>query len=114
MSEFRTVTNTADLAPGEMKLVDLDGEEIAIANVEGEYFAFNNTCLQLGAQGRVVVIAIAVDSQGVTLFSLRIADTEYRVFTVFNDVDGGVFRKAPATDCLKCQIAKMRTLLFLG
>ena len=48
MSEFRTVTNTADLAPGKMKLVDLDGEEIAIANVDGEYFAFNNTCPHKG------------------------------------------------------------------
>ncbi len=48
MSEFRTVTNTADLAPGEMKLVDLDGEKIAIANVDGEYFAFNNTCPHKG------------------------------------------------------------------
>ena len=48
MSEFRTVTNTADLAPGDMKLVNLDGEEIAIANVDGEYFAFNNTCPHAG------------------------------------------------------------------
>ena len=48
MSEFRTVTNTADLAPGKMKLVDLDGEGIAIANVDGEYFAFNNTCPHVG------------------------------------------------------------------
>jgi len=48
MSEFLTVTNTADLAPGEMKLVDFDGEAIAIANVDGEYFAFNNTCPHIG------------------------------------------------------------------
>ena len=48
MSEFRTVTNTADLAPGEMKLVDLDDEKIAIANVDGEYFAFDNTCPHKG------------------------------------------------------------------
>ena len=24
--------------------VDVDGEEVVIANVEGEYFAFSNTC----------------------------------------------------------------------
>ncbi len=50
MSEFRTVTNTTDLAPGEMKQVDLEGEEIAIAiaNVHGEYFEFNNTCPHAG------------------------------------------------------------------
>jgi hypothetical protein len=27
-----------------MKLVTLDSEEVVIANVDGEYFAFNNTC----------------------------------------------------------------------
>ena len=43
VSEFRTVTYTTEAAPGDMKLVDLDGEEIVIANVDGEYFAFNNT-----------------------------------------------------------------------
>lgn len=48
MSEFQTVTNTTDLALGDMKLVDLDGEEIVIANVDGEYFAFNNTCPHAG------------------------------------------------------------------
>ena len=48
MSDFRTVTNMADLAPGEMKLVDLDGEKIATANVDGEYFAFNNACPHMG------------------------------------------------------------------
>ncbi len=48
MSDFRTATNMADLAPGEMKLVDLDNEKIAIANVDGEYFAFNNACPHMG------------------------------------------------------------------
>ena len=48
MTEFRTVMNTADLVPGKIKPVDLDGEEIAIANVDGEYFAFNNTCPHAG------------------------------------------------------------------
>ncbi len=48
MSEFRTVTNARDLAPGELKQVECEGEEIAIANVDGEYFAFNNTCPHAG------------------------------------------------------------------
>ena len=27
-----------------MKLVTLDNEEMVIANIDGKYFAFNNTC----------------------------------------------------------------------
>ncbi len=48
MAEFRTVARGSDMAPGEMKLVDVDGEEVVIANVDGEYFAFNNTCTHEG------------------------------------------------------------------
>ena len=44
MAEFRTAAKTSDLTPGEMKLVTLDGEAVVIANVDGEYFAFANTC----------------------------------------------------------------------
>ncbi len=29
---------------GEMKLADLDGEEVGIANVDGAIFAFGNEC----------------------------------------------------------------------
>ncbi len=48
MAEFQTVARTSDVAPGEMKLVDVDGAEVVIANVDGEYFAFSNTCTHKG------------------------------------------------------------------
>ena len=48
MAGFQTVASASELAPGEMKLVDLDGEEVVIANVEGAYFAFSNTCSHEG------------------------------------------------------------------
>ena len=48
MSEFRTVANSTDLAHGDLKLVDLDGEEIVIANIKGEHFAFSNICPHAG------------------------------------------------------------------
>ncbi len=48
MAEFRTVAKASDVAAGEMKLVDVDGEEVVIANVNGEYFAFSNTCTHVG------------------------------------------------------------------
>src|ERR1043165_7824050 len=44
MSEFRTVATAAEIPVGEMKLVTVDGAEIAVANVAGSYFAFSNTC----------------------------------------------------------------------
>ncbi len=44
MAEFQTVAKTSDVTPGEMKLVTLDSEEVVIAHVDGEYFAFANTC----------------------------------------------------------------------
>ena len=48
MAEFQTVASASDLAPGEMKLADVDGEEVVIANVDGEYVAFSNTCTHEG------------------------------------------------------------------
>ncbi len=44
MAEYETVAKASEVAPGEMKLVGVDGEEVVIANVGGEYFAFSNTC----------------------------------------------------------------------
>ncbi len=48
MSEFHTVAKASEIAPGNMLLVDVGGEEIVIANVDGEYFAFSDTCTHEG------------------------------------------------------------------
>ena len=48
MTEFRTVARASDLTPGEMKLVEIEGSEVVIANVDGAYFAFSNTCSHEG------------------------------------------------------------------
>jgi nitrite reductase/ring-hydroxylating ferredoxin subunit len=44
MPDFKTVARTSDVPPGEMTIVELNGEEIAIANVDGEFCAFQNAC----------------------------------------------------------------------
>lgn len=44
MSEFVTVMQVGDLAPGAMKAVRLGRTFIGIANVDGEFLAFNDTC----------------------------------------------------------------------
>ncbi len=44
MEDFVKVAETKDIAAGEMKLVEIGEEAIAIANVDGQFYAFNNTC----------------------------------------------------------------------
>ncbi len=44
MSEFVTVLRVGDLEPGAMKAVRLGRTFIGIANVDGEFLAFNDTC----------------------------------------------------------------------
>lgn len=44
MAEFVTVAQAADLKPGEMTCVRLGRKRVAVANVDGEFFAFDDTC----------------------------------------------------------------------
>ena len=48
MSEFTKVATVGEIQPGEMKLVEADGREIVLANVNGEYFAFGGECTHRG------------------------------------------------------------------
>ena len=48
MSNFVRVASTSDLKPGENKVVEVNGEQVALFNVDGEFFAINNTCLHRG------------------------------------------------------------------
>ncbi len=48
MGDFRAVARATEIPSGEMKLVDLDGEEVVIANVDGAFFAFGNVCTHVG------------------------------------------------------------------
>lgn len=44
MSEYVKVAEIKDVPPGSMYLVDLDGEDVVLANVDGQIFAFSGTC----------------------------------------------------------------------
>jgi nitrite reductase/ring-hydroxylating ferredoxin subunit len=48
MPDFTRVAAANDIPPGEMIVVEVDGEEVAIANVGGEFFAFSNSCTHRG------------------------------------------------------------------
>lgn len=44
MAEFVTVTRTGDIQPGEMKCFKIGRQRITVANVDGEFLAFDDTC----------------------------------------------------------------------
>lgn len=48
MSEFVRVADAADIPPGAMKLVDVRNERIAVANVDGSFYAFSDECTHDG------------------------------------------------------------------
>ena len=48
MADFQTVAKVSEIDPGDMKLVDLAGEGVVVADVDGSYFAFGNKCTHVG------------------------------------------------------------------
>lgn len=47
-TDFVKVAETTDIQPSNMRAVDLEGERVCIANVEGSYYAIGNVCTHLG------------------------------------------------------------------
>ena len=48
MAKTVKVAQTGDLAPGTSKVVQADGLSIALFNVEGTFYAIDNTCTHRG------------------------------------------------------------------
>lgn len=48
MGEFVKVAHAADIPPGQGKVVEVGGTQIALFNVDGAYFAVHNTCQHQG------------------------------------------------------------------
>ncbi len=48
MPEFVKVATTDEVPIGQAKLVEVNGNEIALFNVEGSYHAIDNTCTHVG------------------------------------------------------------------
>ncbi len=44
MAEFHGVLRLGDLGPGEMRLVSVGDAEIVVANIDGTFCAFANSC----------------------------------------------------------------------
>ena len=48
MAEFVKVATVDDILPGQAKLVEVQGNEIAIFNLAGSYHAIDNSCTHVG------------------------------------------------------------------
>jgi nitrite reductase/ring-hydroxylating ferredoxin subunit len=48
MAKTVKVAQTSDLSPGTGKVVQADGRKLALFNVEGTFFAIDNTCTHRG------------------------------------------------------------------
>lgn len=48
MGDLIDVAAVGEIAPGEAKLVEADGREIALFNCGGEYYAIDNDCTHIG------------------------------------------------------------------
>jgi nitrite reductase/ring-hydroxylating ferredoxin subunit len=56
MEDYVKVTEGKNISPSQMKEVEVNGEKICLANVEGKYYAIGNVCTHLGgplAQGKL-------------------------------------------------------------
>lgn len=55
----QVVARTGDVSPGTCKLVTVNGREIGVFNIEGEYFALANRCPHEGGplcQGKMIAL----------------------------------------------------------
>jgi nitrite reductase/ring-hydroxylating ferredoxin subunit len=48
MAGFVKVARTDEIAPGQAKMIELGGKKIAIFNVEGSFYAIDDTCTHRG------------------------------------------------------------------
>jgi nitrite reductase/ring-hydroxylating ferredoxin subunit len=46
--EFVKIADTKDIPPSQMKAVEVAGEKICVANIEGKYYAIGNVCTHVG------------------------------------------------------------------
>jgi nitrite reductase/ring-hydroxylating ferredoxin subunit len=48
MADFVKVAEASEIPPGRMKLVDAHGQRLAVANVDGSFYAFADECTHDG------------------------------------------------------------------
>jgi nitrite reductase/ring-hydroxylating ferredoxin subunit len=48
MPEFLRVASVSEVPPGEMMMVEVEGQEVVLANLDGDIVAFGNECTHRG------------------------------------------------------------------
>jgi 3-phenylpropionate/trans-cinnamate dioxygenase ferredoxin subunit len=67
MTDWIDVAPVAELAPGQNKIVDVEGTDVAIFNVDGDYYAIEDVCSHDGgelASGKVCGLEIECPRHG--------------------------------------------------
>ncbi len=65
--EFVRIADTSELVPGQMKCVQVEGQDILLANVGGDYYAIGNRCTHLGGslcEGSLASAVVACPRHG--------------------------------------------------
>ena len=73
MADFVKVAKANEIEPGQARLVDVKGKQIALFNVGGEFFALDNTCTHRGwplAEGQIAGTEVTCPWHGAT-FDVR-------------------------------------------
>lgn len=73
MADFVRVAKTNELEPGQGRLVEAKGKQIALFDVDGKFFAVDNTCTHRGgplAEGEVSGHKVTCPYHGAT-FDIR-------------------------------------------
>ena len=76
MSDWITVAKVGELAPGDHRVVDVDGAAVVVFNLGGEYYAIEDVCTHDGGQltgGTVEGDEIVCPRHGAR-FSIRTGD----------------------------------------
>lgn len=91
MSDWFVVGASGDLKPGEAKVVEVDGTDVALFNLDGEYYAIEDVCSHDGAEiasGCILGDVIECPRHGAR-FSIRtgevLAPPAYEPLHVFPD-----------------------------
>ena len=56
MAQFTKVAHTADLASGAAKCVEVAGKKIALFNLQGSFYAIDDTCTHLALTERAAAV----------------------------------------------------------
>jgi len=66
-AEYVTVGKTSDVAPGAVRVFVVEGQDVAVANVDGQFYAFADVCTHDGgplAEGELDGCAIECPRHG--------------------------------------------------